>query len=248
MSIFDISKKKLSDVVKSSISQKEVLRKLGFLPAGQNHKSLINVMKTMNIDYSHFTSQPRKRKSTTKRYRTEEILCKDSPWTSSYSVKNRILKENLLPYACNKCGINEWQGSKITLQLDHINGVSDDNRISNLRLLCPNCHSQTSTWCGRNIKNKKYEKTPCIECGAELRRESTRCSDCSRKRIDRPKKIEWPDLRDLINMVKLDGYSGTGRKLNVSDNAVKKHIKLREPTALESIKLHRQGHAKTVSS
>lgn len=56
-------------------------------------------------------------------------------------------------HSCLVCGISEWQGKKITLELDHIDGNSSNNVRDNLRLLCPNCHSQTDTWRGRNINS-----------------------------------------------------------------------------------------------
>jgi len=65
-------------------------------------------------------------------------------------LRKRIIKEKILPYECAKCGIHKWNGCDIVLQLDHINGESTDHRLENLRLLCPNCHSQTDTWCGKN--------------------------------------------------------------------------------------------------
>ena len=65
-------------------------------------------------------------------------------------IRRRIIEENLLPYKCNECGISEWNGKKLSLHLDHINGSGWDHKISNLRLLCPNCHSQTTTYTGRN--------------------------------------------------------------------------------------------------
>jgi hypothetical protein len=81
---------------------------------------------------------------------------------SSYSnemVKGRIVKENLLEYKCIKCGIDSWQGETIVLDLDHINGDNRDNRLSNLRFLCPNCHSQTDTYKGRNKNTGKIKVT-----------------------------------------------------------------------------------------
>lgn len=66
-------------------------------------------------------------------------------------IRGRIIKDNLLPYKCQECGLEEyWNGKKIVLHLDHINGVNNDHKIENLRFLCPNCHSQTSTYTGRN--------------------------------------------------------------------------------------------------
>jgi len=64
-------------------------------------------------------------------------------------IKKRIIQENLIEYKCHRCDVTEWFGEKITLDLDHINGNNRDNRLENLRFLCPNCHSLTSTYKGR---------------------------------------------------------------------------------------------------
>jgi 5-methylcytosine-specific restriction endonuclease McrA len=69
---------------------------------------------------------------------------------SSSRLKEKLLIGGLLKHECRICGLKDWQEKPITLELDHINGVNNDNRLPNLRLLCPNCHSQTPTFRGRN--------------------------------------------------------------------------------------------------
>ena len=66
----------------------------------------------------------------------------------------RLIAQGLLVDAYAECGVSEWRGRKLVLRLDHINGIGDDNRIENLRLLCPNCDSQSATYCGRNMRRK----------------------------------------------------------------------------------------------
>lgn len=85
-----------------------------------------------------------------------KIFTKNS-YYSNEMVKQRIVKDNLLDYHCNNCGIDSWQGETIVLDLDHINGNNRDNRLENLRYLCPNCHSQTDTYKGRNKNNGKQK-------------------------------------------------------------------------------------------
>jgi hypothetical protein len=70
--------------------------------------------------------------------------------TSRAGMRKRILRENLMEYKCNECGISEWKGKKLSLHLDHINGDRWDHKIENLRFLCPNCHSLTETYTGKN--------------------------------------------------------------------------------------------------
>ena len=65
-----------------------------------------------------------------------------------------LVVAGLLIDECAECGISEWRGRKLVLHLDHINGIGDDNRIENLRLLCPNCDSQSATYCGRNMRKR----------------------------------------------------------------------------------------------
>lgn len=65
-------------------------------------------------------------------------------------VKSRLIKEKILEDVCSMCDIYEWQGKKISLQLDHVDGNNHNHRLHNLRLICPNCHSQTNTYCGKN--------------------------------------------------------------------------------------------------
>jgi len=79
----------------------------------------------------------------------EEVFCNYSMCDTGY-VKNVLLVKGIKEHKCEGCGITEWNGKKITMELDHISGNNRDNRLENLRFLCPNCHSQTDTWRGRN--------------------------------------------------------------------------------------------------
>ena len=79
-------------------------------------------------------------------------MVKNSSYTNFFRLKKRIINENLIEYKCSICGIENWNNKPIVLQLDHINGNNRDNRIENLRFLCPNCHSQTETFCKKNKK------------------------------------------------------------------------------------------------
>ena len=70
------------------------------------------------------------------------------------SIKRRLLELGLLKESCSCCGVAEWLGKPLSIHIDHINGMKDDWRLENLRMLCPNCHSQTATFSGRNVKRR----------------------------------------------------------------------------------------------
>lgn len=139
--------------VKTSLSIREVLNKLGVVTAGGNYKVFYQRVKRLNLDISHFTGQAHLKYKTHNwaiKQPIEEILIKNSTYTSSYSLKNRLLKEQLIINQCSFCFITSWNDKPLSLHLDHIDGNHSNNEIINLRLLCPNCHSQTETYCGKN--------------------------------------------------------------------------------------------------
>ncbi|KKK60433.1 hypothetical protein LCGC14_3024400 [marine sediment metagenome] len=140
--------------VESSISIAQVLRKIGLIPAGGNYKTAKLKIKNLGLNTDHFLGQGYLKGKThnwTKRP-LEEHLCVGATCRSSH-IRKRLIDEGLKENRCECCGLwDEWQNKKLVMHLDHINGDSTDNRLENLRILCPNCHSQTSTYCGRNNK------------------------------------------------------------------------------------------------
>lgn len=150
-----MNEQELKRAVKNSISIAEVLKSLGMSISTGNYRTFHRCIKKFDIDTSHFLGQSHLQGKAHESKTTQslkQILVKNSSYSNIAHLKIRLIRENLLSYKCYECGIDSWRDRKISLQLDHINGVHDDHRIENLRLLCPNCHSQTTTFSGKNKK------------------------------------------------------------------------------------------------
>ena len=191
-------------------------------------KSLIKMLryrgKIDNLNYDFFTKKNRF-KNKFKCGNLSDILVENSKYYTTNTLKKRLIKEKLLEYKCSICELSEWNNKELVLQLDHINGVSNDNRINNLRLLCPNCHSQTDTYAGKKKKVVKLKRlSECMNCkNVVINR--VFCKICSDEFATKNRKIERPGYEILLKEIEELGYSATGRKYGVSDNAVRKWIK-----------------------
>jgi hypothetical protein len=132
---------------------RQTLQRLGLKPTGGNYKSIYRKIDTLKLDTSHWLGQGYRRGQTgwVCKIPLEDILVKGSTYTSSFHLRHRLVDEGVLEDRCYACGITEWQGKPLSLHLEHVNGDNSDHRLENLTLLCPNCHSQTPTYCGRNI-------------------------------------------------------------------------------------------------
>jgi Zn finger protein HypA/HybF involved in hydrogenase expression len=147
------SKDNMEPIVNESKSLKEVLEKMGLKAAGGNYQVIKDYISKYEFSIEHFETIKEKNERTgfkTIEKTLESILVENSSY-SRQPLKIRLIKEKLLEYKCVSCGnTGEWNGKPISLQLDHENGINNDNRIENLRFLCPNCHSQTPTYAGKN--------------------------------------------------------------------------------------------------
>lgn len=208
-------KEQLQELVNSCNSFTDILRTMNKSISGD----AVNLLKKKLDEYGivyNFVYE----KSFRNKIPLEEILVENRPYKSQ-DLKNRLIKEGIKQDVCEICGqTNIWQGKQLVLQLDHINGNHNDNRLENLRILCPNCHTQTNTF--SNKKPKKY----CPDCGIEITSKSTYCRTCSAKHRDqRDPNKEYPDKETLWNLIQTTSFTEIGRMYNATDNAVRKWCK-----------------------
>jgi hypothetical protein len=158
----------------------------------------------------------------------------DGSTIRSSKLKRRLYAAELKTPRCELCGQDEmWNGSRISLILDHVNGKRDDNRLENLRIVCPNCNASLETHCGRNATVTRAPRE-CIRCGSSYvpKRTGQRyCSPECGSRWDRSKvdfshlrKAERPPVEELVAAVAAVGYREVGRRHGVSDVSIRKWI------------------------
>ena len=157
--IYKLSDEQFVELLKKSSTISEVLFKLGYTVKGNSwgYSQVKRRMDDLNLDYSIFKGKSAVINTNKLNNVRKEDILKENCKHQRTVLRRYIIKNNLIPYKCAICGCTEWQGKTLSLELDHINGVNNDNRLENLRFLCPNCHSQTSTYGSRNQQTNSSE-------------------------------------------------------------------------------------------
>lgn len=230
--IDNYSKEKLEQIVNECLSMREVIDKIGYQThSGSNSRTVKMRLDKYNIDYSHFThSSPIKR--------TEENIFIEHSSASQQTLRRWYIKGQYTPYICSICGQKPiWQGKELTLILDHINGINHDDRLENLRWVCPNCNQQLETTGFRGkkyitnnetnnisiskvqpLKNQKY----CLECGKAISQNATRCVECSNKLREISLDLMPITREELKDLIRTTPFTTIASQFGVSDNAIRK--------------------------
>lgn len=150
MKLNKIEDETFKQYVATSFSLREVIQKCGLVAAGAGYRSTKMRIAKLNLDTSHFTGMLWSKGKSLGVKRPVDYYLVEGRYTASHGLKLRLLKEGLKEHKCEICQLTEWNGLPIPIELDHINGKNDDNRLENLRILCPNCHARTPTHAGKN--------------------------------------------------------------------------------------------------
>lgn len=185
--------------VENSKSKAGVLRLLGLRPVGGNYKTIDRIINENNIDTSHFTGQgwnvglqfrPQKE------FDNKDIFIENSKYKSSWRLRRKYMEIKNID-KCEMCGTKEWLGKPLSLEIHHKNGVNTDNRIENLILLCPNCHSCTDNYRGkaklsalsemREVEYRKFKETLTGNADGNLEPSFIKNEEGAETRHDTPK-------------------------------------------------------------
>ncbi|MBA3768716.1 MAG: HNH endonuclease [Acidobacteria bacterium] len=160
MKLRKYTESQLREAIRTSASFAKTLSKLGVAPYGGNYHVLRRAIKHFNLDISHFTGQLWNKGKTVGPRQPLQKYFNNELQIRSNQLKSRLLSEGILCRICSSCKKTKWLGKPIPLELDHINGNHNDNQLSNLRLLCPNCHALTPTYRGKNRASKLSSVLP----------------------------------------------------------------------------------------
>jgi len=227
--------KDIAKAIKANLSWRSTSLKLGLKGSGSSIKNLKKIAIENDFDFSHFKGQKIHLGTISKNYVPAKNFLKKGTNISSANLKDKLFREELLENICSVCGqLPVWNGKPLVLELDHIDGDTTNNELSNLRILCCHCHSQTITYKGRNVK-KKIKGTKrvnnCKKCGKNINQKSKHhmCRSCFNKTRyydpDNRKVKNRPNKTVLQKEIDNLGYTGVGNKYDVSDVTIRNWAK-----------------------
>jgi hypothetical protein len=183
-------------------------------------ETLNSYLNKLNIEYSGNKGLKGK-KISTNRISVFDYIEKDV--VSASKLRKLLIRDGIKEKKCECCGLEEWMGKPIPLELHHIDENRFNNKLENLKILCSNCHMQEHNYSNSKKKNKpnivKEMKT--CQCGSQINLKSTMCEKCW---SIKNRRVERPPFNQLLSEVAEMGYSGVGRKYGVSDNTIRKWL------------------------
>lgn len=217
-----------AEAISASLTYTEALRRLGMCPTGGNSATLKRYAEgPWAISVAHFDPDAARRLRR-KAQPLADVLVEGSTYGRAH-LKRRLFAEGLKERRCEHCGQGEtWHGRRLSLVLDHVNGVRDDHRLENLRILCPNCNATLDTHCGRRNRMARRE-VECAWCGASFSPRVPAQRYCSRacgQHAPKPagRRVTRPELDELFEQVTRDGWSATGRRHGVSPTTIRRWV------------------------
>ena len=225
------SQEELELIISQSTSYKDFARKIGYSAncSGTTLKTIKKKCLEHSLDTSHFTSI----QNSDKVERSVDNVFIENSTACQRTLRDWYKKGEYSAYECAICHQEPvWQNQPLTLILDHINGINTDDRLENLRWVCPNCNSQLLTTGSRNPqKQNNKKKYYCIDCGKEVFKNTKRCKSCDAKHRTIPLENMLVTREELKKLIRTKPFTQIGELFGVTDNAIRKWcIKFHLPT------------------
>jgi hypothetical protein len=223
------------EAVARALCWSDVLRELGYETKGHNIRTVQRWAQRWQVSTEHFDADRVRALAGRRRAQPlQDVLIEGSTYSRG-KLKERLIREGLKRPVCEMCGQGEkWHGAPMSMVLDHVNGQADDNRLENLRIVCPNCNATLDTHCGRNMPRQRV----CPSCQEafvprdRLHRYCTeRCWGVDARRLylgvphPEARRVPRPSLEQLQADIESMSMVAVGKKYGVSDNAVRKWLR-----------------------
>lgn len=215
------TKEQMEEAIAQSNSKSEVIKNLGLNVNNGNYESIRFWALQWGLELPVWNPSDSTREAISRNTISDEEWFQKDTRREGANSKRRLYKSGV-EEKCAGCGIGpEWNGGKLTLQLDHIDGDKFNNLRENLQILCPNCHAQTKTFANNGAK-KRYSY--CLDCSAQVYRGSTRCSSCEAKNRVGKTKIDYPPIDVIVSMVRNTNFTKAANEIGCTDNALRKYL------------------------
>lgn len=218
MAIIDnYSVEELKKIVSNCKTMPELLHTIGYISDSTKTRDTVNSrLEKYQISTEHFIQRPIGIK------RSEDNIFIENSTASQATVRRWYKAGNYTEYKCSICGLEPiWQGKELTLILDHINGINNDDRLENLHWVCPNCNQQLETTGYKKMRTPIKEKKYCIDCGVEINSKSTRCLSCAAKQQIVPLEKMPITREELKELIRTTPFTTIGTMYGYSDNAIR---------------------------
>jgi len=216
------SENDLERAIKHAKCIKDVMINLGMKVNNGGYRIIHSYAIKYNLELPRFSGEEQVKQAKLATKIPDEEYFNINTYHSGSHIRKRLIKDHKREEKCAVCGIGtKWNNKFLRFQVDHIDGNRFNNTLTNLRFLCPNCHSQTETFGNSRKTKQKYNY---CSCGVRICKTSKQCLKCANK-SPKKKKIKWPSDKEILDLVNNYSFLQAGKILGVSDNAIRKHLK-----------------------